>query len=210
MSNIWESMLYLAFVHWVIMLSPGQILIYIFNTSNHPNVVEKYMVVFGITSASLVNSMMVVWGLATVILTFPKLQVAIAVLGALYLGYLGGKNILLLWHRRPAGVLHTHATAPKVGNYFFTGYLLNTLNPKTFIFQLSIFSQVLPRGDMGYLPYLFGLQVTLQSLTCWSLVTALAHTKIFQIFFDKYEVKIKFVFGILLIFFAGKMIFTSI
>ena len=210
MFNIWESIVYLAFMHWVMMLGPGQIMIYILNTSNHPHVVEKYMVVAGVSCASLVNSMLTIWGLATIIITFPKLQAIIAILGALYLGYLGGKNILLFWQSPAKKGVQKKSKAPKIGNYFFTGYVLNTLNPKTLIFQLSIFSQVLPSHDIGYLPYIFGLQIPLQSLTCWSLVTALAHTRVFQIFFDTYESKIKLIFGILLIFFAGKMVLTSI
>ncbi len=212
MSSILENMLYLAIVHWMIMLSPGQILIYILNISNHPKLFDKYMIVLGISCASVVNCALVIVGLATVIATFPKLQTLIAILGALYLGWLGYKNILLFWHRTDKVRLHQDITLPK--NFFWTGYILNTFNPKTFIFQLSIFSQVLPKhnvgGNAGWEPYIYGIQVPLQSLMCWTMVTALAHTPIFQIFFDMYELKIKMLFGILLIYFAIQMVVTSI
>ncbi len=208
MSPIIENMIYLAIVHWGIMLSPGQIFIYILNISNHPRLFDKYMVVGGVACASVVNCSLVIVGLAAVLVAFPQLQTFIAVLGAVYLGGLGVKNIALFWHRKHKVNLQRHIALPK--NFFWTGYVLNTLNPKTFIFQLSIFSQVLPKGNAGWEPYIYGTQVSLQSLTCWALVTALAHTPIFQIFFDRYETKIKLIFGVLLIFFAIKMVVSSV
>lgn len=86
-----------------------------------------------------------VFGLSAIIVSSASLFVAVKLIGAVYLAYLGVKAIISAFKK--SNVLEnttenrTKSSAKKLSSCFFEGLLTNLLNPKVSIFYLAAFPQ---------------------------------------------------------------------
>ena len=138
-----ESMNELAMV-WLVSLlaaiSPGADFAMVSSNSYLYGRKAGMQTAFGIACAIWVHVAYAVLGVAVLVQTSPWLLQALKTIGALYLAYVGWKT----WRHQAVVVnvsRHQDGTASWV-SMWKTGFVSNALNPKTTLFVLSLFGQV--------------------------------------------------------------------
>ncbi|WP_340614407.1 LysE family translocator [Xenorhabdus thailandensis] len=101
---------------------------------------------FGIASGVLVHVTYSILGIGILIAHSPNILLAIKMAGAAYLIYIGYKTLI---SKTTVGVdINLNKTASMAS--FRTGFLTNVLNPKTTLFVVSIFTQIVsPSTGIG-------------------------------------------------------------
>lgn len=98
--------------------------------------------------------------------------------GAIYLIYLGGKGLLCA--ANTFTIKPDEEVTESNLHFLAQGFLCNVLNPKTMLFFLSIFSQVMALDASGTTALLYGLYIMLLHLLWFSLVALLLTSKALQ------------------------------
>lgn len=117
-------------------------------------------------------------GVSLFLVRAPQLLTAVKLLGAAYLVYLGigtaraGIRVPEAEAREPA--------APRPAVSFRTGFLCNALNPKTMLFVMSTFTQVVAPGSPLPLAVSFGLFMSAAHLAWFSLVAVFLTRPVFR------------------------------
>ncbi|MBK4989154.1 LysE family translocator [Pseudomonas sp. S36] len=121
----------------------------------------------GIALGVQVHVLYTVFGIAVLISQSPSLFLIMKALGAGYLFYLGYRsftNIQRINLDQPA------ATAGSLLQALRTGFLTNCLNPKTMLFVISAFSQVVQPGSPLWLNFAYGAFMSVAHWAWFSLV----------------------------------------
>lgn len=121
----------------------------------------------GIALGVQVHVLYTVFGIAVLISQSPTLFLIMKALGAgylIYLGYRSFTNIQRINLDQPA------ATAGSLLQALRTGFLTNCLNPKTMLFVISAFSQVVQPGSPLWLNFAYGAFMSVAHWAWFSLV----------------------------------------
>ena len=121
----------------------------------------------GLALGVQVHVLYTVLGIAVLISQSPSLFLIMKALGAGYLFYLGYRsftNIQRINLDQPA------ATAGSLLQALRTGFLTNCLNPKTMLFVISAFSQVVQPGSPLWLNFAYGAFMSVAHWAWFSLV----------------------------------------
>lgn len=121
----------------------------------------------GIALGVQVHVLYTVFGIAVLIRQSPTLFLIMKALGAgylIYLGYRSFTNIQRINLDQPA------ATAGSLLQALRTGFLTNCLNPKTMLFVISAFSQVVQPGSPMWLNFAYGAFMSVSHWAWFSLV----------------------------------------
>ena len=127
-------------------------------------------------------------------------------LGAGYLVYLGVKGIL----SKEQVSNEAEATQEKGQRYFVQGFFCNVLNPKTMLFFLSIFSQLITNNStdnafaLGYGVYMMALH-----MAWFALVAFLFTSPLLQDWLNKFKQRLNQVCGAGLILFGSALALNS-
>lgn len=126
------------------------------------------MAALGIACGVQVHVVYTVLGVAVLISQSPGLFLAMKVLGAGYLIYLGYRSLRTT---TPLSLGAAHG-APGRGalGAFASGFLTNALNPKTMLFVVSAYSQVVQPGSSLGLNFAYGAFMSLAHWLWFSLV----------------------------------------
>lgn len=172
---------YLGFIVAAILLNltPGTDSIYIITRSISHGTKAGFYSVLGITSGTLVHTLLASLGLSVLLAKSPMAFMLVKYIGAGYLCYLGLKMIMskkepLIANSLPA---EKNGITPKQSNnwqIYKQGMLTNVLNPKVALFFLAFFPQFVdPNYAYGMLSFLIlGLTFASTSLV-WCLCLAL-------------------------------------
>jgi RhtB (resistance to homoserine/threonine) family protein len=167
---------------------------------------------FGIAAALAVHASYTIVGLALIIRHYRWLFAAIQILGALYLAYLGISAIVSTLRKKN----DAQASAPEaIGSKsmrqgFMNGFLCNILNPKAFVFFLSVFSQFLSRDSSKLAELVYGIEVVAVIGAWFILVATMASIASFRILYCKIEKWLDRFFGCILLFFAARILKSAI
>ena len=218
MEHVVASMVLLAGVHFGAMLSPGPTALIVLRYSSLNRLQSTTPLILGIVAATLTNTALTLFGVAALILASEKLASALALLGSLYLLYLGSKNIFIGYQKfvmnestleeikkNGSNVYKTSFTAS-----FMDGYLVNLLNPKIAVFYVSVFSQVARPELPNYVLLGFGGQLVLQSFLFWSTFAILASTGAITKALNKSNGVVDILFGFALIGFAAYLFWVGL
>ncbi|KHA70471.1 lysine transporter LysE [Pseudomonas chlororaphis] len=125
------------------------------------------MAALGIACGVQVHVFYTVFGVAVIITQSPLLFMAMKLLGAGYLVYLGIKSIT-----NTAVLTFTEAgdSAPSSWAVFRSGFLTNALNPKTMLFVVAAYSQFVQAGSSLASNFAYGLFMSLAHWVWFSLV----------------------------------------
>lgn len=131
----------------------------------------------GIGLGVLIHSAYCILGLGLVLVSTPWLFTLVQYFGALYLIYLGGRNLFTACSTTIAST-HQNNPSPKhcpnkkwIG--LKTGLMTNLLNPKCVLFMLSLFTSVITPDTSSWIKISYGLQIA--SITAaWFLFLAYA------------------------------------
>lgn len=133
--NLWT---YVAGTVFIIIL-PGPNSLFVLATAAGQGVRVGYQAALGIFVGDSVLMALAAAGAASVLRVLPMLFMALRILGALYLCYLGLRLLASAW--RPAAPEQAHPVATGTGSRFRKALLLSLLNPKAILFLLSFFVQ---------------------------------------------------------------------
>jgi len=140
--------LYLAFIFTglLVIASPGPTSFLVLAYAMGTNRRAPACAIAGILCSNAVFVCVTVLGLTTTAITLQPALVFIRILGAVYLIYLGGKQIMTAFRaekssRAVSPVSHAHGQIA-----FFQGFLTSMTNPKALLFYFSLFSQFVTPG----------------------------------------------------------------
>jgi RhtB (resistance to homoserine/threonine) family protein len=165
----------------------------------------------GIAAALAVHASYTIAGLALVIRHYRWLFAAIQMAGAFYLAYLGIAAIVATFRRANTENVSegTQATAGKTFlQGFANGFLCNILNPKAFVFFLSVFSQFLSRDSSRLAGPVYGAEVVAVIGAWFALVAMAASAASFREFYRRSGKWLERFFGCVLLFFAARILMS--
>ncbi len=162
----------------------------------------------GIGTALAVHASYTILGIALVLQRYPVAFKTVQVAGAAYLAYLGIRTIASTFARGNAEI--SGEEAKRLGSKGFSsgfrdGFLCNILNPKAFLFFLSIFTQFMTPGTPHWTEWIYGLEVVVSIGGWFVLLAAMISTPFFLSAYSRCRKWFERVFGIVLIFFAAKI-----
>lgn len=167
---------------------------------------------FGIAAALAVHATYTVLGIAFVIQRHSLVYAGIQFSGAAYLAYLGAGAILSTLKGEKAGIVSVSSgearKTPLEG--FVNGFLCNILNPKAFVFFLSIFSQFIVPGMPKWMELIYGAEVVATIGAWFVLVSVLISLEGFRTAYAKSYAWLDRAFGTILLFFALKVFRTAL
>jgi threonine/homoserine/homoserine lactone efflux protein len=151
-------------------LLPGQDSLYIIGRSLAQGRMAGVCSVIGIGSGCLVHITAAALGFSAILALFPHALVAISLLGALYLVWLGISPWLSRDAKKPGFTIPD--TSERMWVVFWQGFFTNLLNPKVALFFLAFLPSFIDPGS-GTLSFLFLGGTFFITGTVWCLVLAL-------------------------------------
>ena len=187
----------LAILGFIIVISPGADFILVLKNSINRSRKAGCYTAIGISLAISVHIGYSLLGIGYLVSHNQWLFNLIRYTGALYLIYLGIKGL-----RAKHQNLAIHA-APEISENYFSclleGFLCNVLNPKTMLFFLSIFSQVMALDSNNEVALLYSIYIMLLHLLWFILVALLFTSKPLQRVLMKAQCKLNQLCGVVLI-----------
>ncbi|MBP2655781.1 MAG: Lysine exporter protein [Firmicutes bacterium] len=161
----------------------------------------------GIATALLIHASYTIFGLALVLQKYIYIFKAIQILGACYLAYLGIQAIKATFSNKKMDFdyspnIHDNKT---VLQGFNNGFLCNILNPKAFLFFLSIFSQFITPATPGWVEWIYGLEVVLAVGGWFVILSIMISSDFFRQIYQKSRKWLDRFLGGLLLYFAYKI-----
>ena len=161
----------------------------------------------GISAAIWIHVAYSIAGLAVIISNSIVLFSILKYLGAVYLIYIGWKTFT----SKSIVSVDENKSIQNISNFeaFKTGFISNVLNPKTTIFFLSIFTQVVTLDTPIWVQLVYGIIISLAHLLWFIVVTYMFTHKVLLTKFYKSKKIIERVIGVVLIGFGLKVAFAS-
>jgi threonine/homoserine/homoserine lactone efflux protein len=149
-------------------ITPGQDTLYIVGRSLSQGRRAGVLSVLGISSGSVLHTLAAAFGLSAILATSAQAFVAVKLVGAAYLVYLGVR--MIVDRPTPVGMAPAFAIDSDWAVYR-AGLLTNVLNPKVALFFLAFLPQfVAQTADSRVLAFLFLGAVFIFNGTLWCLV----------------------------------------
>lgn len=166
-----------ALIHSIALLSPGpDIALVIKNSLLHSRLVS-FMAVLGISCGALIYALLSISGFNYIIAHYPHVFIAIKLLGALFLFYLGLSSIQLYLKAKKKSDDMAVKTGLSQGlsgkKAFYQGLLTNLSNPKAIIYFVSVFSQFINEETTTLFIYGIVIEVFLLTLIYFTLASNL-------------------------------------
>ena len=176
----------LAIIGLLIVISPGPDFVLVLKNSINSERSSGILTACGISLAIGVHISYSMLGVSYLISQNEVIFTAIKYAGAAYLIYLGVKSILTANDKLKK--IEGNAITVKPSQYLIQGFICNLLNPKTMLFFISLFSQLIS-SDHSANNYvlLYGLYIALLHGIWFSLVSVFFTSKALQ----KHLTKIK-------------------
>ena len=161
----------------------------------------------GIATALIVHSSYTILGLAIIIQNYHTIFQIIQISGAGYLAYLGISSIISTFSESKLELAVTGELS-ECKSFFYgfkNGFLCNILNPKAFVFFLSVFSQFMSPESLSWTKWIYGLEVVLVIGLWFVLLSVVISSRIFRNLYKKSHKWFERLFGGILIFFAYRI-----
>lgn len=169
----------LALLGILIVISPGADFVLVLKNSLNQGRKAGLFTALGISLAICIHIAYSLLGISYLISQYQWLYDVIRYTGSAYLIYLGIKG--LISSSADLGSMEDTQHIISAKKYFAQGFLCNALNPKTMLFFLSIFSQVIsPEQQDQSLALLYGGYMILLHGLWFSLVALLFTSNVFQ------------------------------
>lgn len=161
---------------------------------------------FGIASAVWIHILYTLLGVSVLLIQFPMLFHIIKILGACYLIYIGVETYR---HREIRVDLQASQTQLHAFSAFKTGFFANALNPKTTLFILSTFTQIVQPDTPLIIQTGYGAFISLAHLVWFTIVAMLLSSPpIRQKLLDKQRIVNRCI-GILLCLLGGMLLLSD-
>jgi threonine/homoserine/homoserine lactone efflux protein len=168
-----EQSLIIAAITWLAVISPGADFAIVSRNSYQYGKRAGIYSAVGIASGCWVHVLYAILGLTLIINYIPNLLVIMQYLGAAYLIYLGVSTIYSQAFQETSHTLK-HINHWK---HFRTGLLTNSLNPKTSIFVISLYSQVIGIDTPSLQQWLWGMFISLSHFVWFAAIALFMSSK---------------------------------
>lgn len=161
----------------------------------------------GVGSALLIHASYTILGLAIVIQTYVYVFKLIQIAGACYLAYLGIQAVRATFSSKDIEFEYNKTSNDEKTfiKGFNNGFLCNILNPKAFLFFLSIFSQFLSPETPNWVAWVYGIEVVVAVSGWFVLLSVMVSANSFQQIYNRFRKWFDRFFGGLLMYFAYKI-----
>lgn len=166
----------------ILNLTPGQDTLYILSSSIAHGRRIGVASALGISAGCIVHTLAAALGLSAILATSATAFIAVKLVGAAYLIYLG---ILALTVRADPISASQHPAAMPIGLAFRRGLLTNVLNPKVALFFLALLPQFIDSDSPTKVGAFLGLGLTFVATgTVWCLFLAVAASHVRGLFVE--------------------------
>jgi RhtB (resistance to homoserine/threonine) family protein len=162
-----HTLLLILGIHALALVSPGPDFAVVTRTAIVSGRRAGLWAAAGVATAIAVYVLVSVLGMSLVLAALPDLARILAIVGALYLAWLGIQCL------RSRGQLPDAQAAPGGRKAFVTGFLTNLLNPKAMLYFGSVLSQALKPGLAAADVVLLWTLLVVESLLWFALVALL-------------------------------------
>lgn len=138
-------------------------------------------------------------GLSAILITSPSIYVAVRLLGAAYLVYLGARKLLANFGARRPQTITAGGGGVSGAQAFRRGFLNNLLNPKVSLFFLSLFPQFTDSMTLRDSPGAAALSFFVGNSAWWVPLVALAGTARARARIARFQRGLDLLFGLLFI-----------
>lgn len=150
-------------------LTPGTDTMYIISRSISQGSKAGVFSAIGITSGTIVHTLLAAFGLSLILANSVFLFNAIKIVGAIYLAYLGYKMLI---ERKNSSTKHENVQVMSYHKIFVQGMITNITNPKVALFFIAFIPQFISPANTSPLPFvLLGLTFCLTG-GIWCLIIA--------------------------------------
>jgi RhtB (resistance to homoserine/threonine) family protein len=161
----------------------------------------------GIAAALAIHTSYTILGIALIIQHYHCIFLLIQLSGAIYLAYLGVHTITSTFSRVKLELGKTQDTLDYKSFWagFRNGFFCNILNPKAFVFFLSIFSQFMSPGTPLWVEWLYGFEVVFVIGAWFVVLSILISSNIFRGLYQRAHIWLERFFGAVLVYFAFRI-----
>lgn len=205
----WGALLAVISISIVMVVSPGQDFAMITRNSILYSRRAGLLGAVGISLAIWLHVMYSLAGIAMIISQSEWLFSLIKYAGASYLAYLG---VRALMYRRGSDTSAAIGRSDKrISDFdaFKAGFISNALNPKTTLFFLSIFTQVVTPETPVLIQLLYGAIISVAHLIWFVLVAMVLSSRAIISKVDQFKLWIERVMGTVLCLLAGKLLLSE-
>lgn len=160
----------------------------------------------GIAAGVQVHVFYTVLGIAVLIMQSPYWFAAMKTLGALYLMYLGYRS---LRNQTVVQLEVVTAAKPSLWQAFGMGFLTNALNPKTMLFVVATFTQLVDQQAPLWLNFTYGFFMSLAHWVWFSVVALLVSKPALRTVLVGHQFLLDKLIGLALILLGGSLLFTK-
>jgi threonine/homoserine/homoserine lactone efflux protein len=197
------TLLVLASVTFVAMMSPGPDMMLIIKYSNSRQRWPVMACIIGICCGVSVHVAFSILGIAVIISASATLFTILKFAGSGYLIYIGIKSLLSTGGLQLNGT--TQPVVEKQKTPFRDGLLCNVLNPKVTMFILAVFTKIIEPSTPIDDKIIYGIFMTVEAFIVWNIFVTLVRTKLVLGFMQKFQVAIDRLTGVVLIGFGGAL-----
>ena len=141
---MWSSLLAAVLVLALLTIVPGPDVAVVTRVALCSGRLAAARTAAGVAAGCLVWGMLTAAGLAAILAASAEAYLAVKLVGAAYLVFLG---VQALWRaRRGVAAQPADVAPPREGRPFLTGLLTNLLNPKIAVFYTGLLPQLVPAG----------------------------------------------------------------
>ena len=134
----------------LLVISPGPNGVLILKTASSQGRTPSILNIFGLTTATFFHGAFSIFGLSALLMQSAELFLAVKILGAGYLFYMGAKAIISSY-KAPISEAEALSGKKRKGiGYFNEGFITQILNPKVSIFYLAAFPQFISPANFSY------------------------------------------------------------
>ncbi|WP_077342515.1 LysE family translocator [Pseudocolwellia agarivorans] len=168
----------LAIIGFLIVISPGADFVLVLKNSINSGRKAGILTACGISLAIGVHIAYSMLGISYLISQNLMLFTFIKYAGATYLVYIGVKSILTANDKMDE--IGSNSSTNKSTRYFVQGFFCNMLNPKTMLFFISLFSQLISADSSNNYALAYGLYIAILHGLWFSLVSIMFTSKPLQ------------------------------
>lgn len=162
-----NELLAVALITVLAVISPGPDFAMVTRNSYAYGRQSGLIAALGIACGVEVHVFYTVFGIAVIITQSPLLFMGMKWLGAGYLIYLGVRSLL---NTSKLALANVGGGAPSLWSAFRTGFFTNALNPKTMLFVVATYSQVVQAGSSIMTNFAYGLFMSFSHWVWFSIV----------------------------------------
>ena len=196
-----SEFLTIVIFHLFAVASPGPDFVLITRQCFRYGRVSSIWTSLGISMGILIHVCISLLGLGLIIKLQENIFTSLKILASIYIGYLG-INSLFTQNYSPQ-------KNEKIFNYKYiaTGFITNVLNPKAFLFFITVFTLIIDSTTPKNLQIIYGIYMSLATFIWFTFISYVFTNKLLK---DRYQAYIPFIeriTGILLVIIAFQILF---